>query len=304
MDELSKLVEEYDLGNNFGKRFLLDLFSKLRKSKISRPDIIAKEGKGLIAYSSSSSSGEIWSICEQVMIAALEIGDDDLVEFCKARLVAKFDVKKAGEAKSSRLERLMGMEYEAKGNFDAALGIYHELLKENPANLFVMKRKACALKGKGQMDEAIQALNDIITLYYQDQQTWTELAEIYIEVGDFSSAAFALEELIIISPLTVAYHTRLAEVLYSIGGVPSLIKARKHYAFSLNTQGSALNKRALFGIIATCKAILDETPAAEKKTLESQITTEMLEWARTSLLEQKEMADPKSAAQLSAIALA
>jgi cytochrome c-type biogenesis protein CcmH/NrfG len=42
---------------------------------------------------------------------------------------------------SARVGRLLGMQLEQAGKYEGALEVYSELLKKNPANLMIMKRK-------------------------------------------------------------------------------------------------------------------------------------------------------------------
>ena len=113
-------------------------------------------------------------------------------------------------------------------------------------------------------------------------QTWGEMAELYIEVGDLHAGAFCLEELVLLNPMCVAYHTRLAECLYSQGTPESMLKARKHYSISLNTQSSNLNKRALYGLMATCRRMLtaDVWPPGADGRQSKLVTTRLLDWSR------------------------
>jgi hypothetical protein len=74
------------------------------------------------------------------------------------------------------------------------------------------------------------------------------------------SAAYCVEEVVLLSPVSAVYHTKLAEMYYSCGGGgasahTNLLKARKHYAMSLNIQSAKNNTRALYGLLATCSAI-------------------------------------------------
>lgn len=80
----------------------------------------------------------VWNVYEQICVAALDTGDANLANECIVLLLKKFP-------DSARVGRLVGMQKEQAGEFEAALEIYAGLLKKNPANLMVMKRKVCVI---------------------------------------------------------------------------------------------------------------------------------------------------------------
>ena len=277
MDELPRLLDSYDAGKRLSQQDIVEVLKKLRISKLERPDFVAKEGIKALS-SGYVQSGEIYSVYEQVCLAALHIGDDDLAQSCIDVLEKKF-----GANKSSRLRRLLATKDEANGNFNAALEKYNVLLKENSVNLLAMKRKAAVYRQMGNYKAAIDQLNDIVKYYGSDIQTWNLFVDIYLETSNYEYAIFALEEMVLLSPLCVAYHTRLAECYYTVGGIFNLVKARKHYAISLNTQAPNLNKRALYGLITTCQCLVNEL---DKKHGEYAVSEEMLSFGREQLKEQ------------------
>jgi hypothetical protein len=64
-----------------------------------------------------------------------------------------------------------------------------------------------------------------------------------------------MEEIILLAPMNPIFQTRLAEIYYSCGGAQNFLKARKHYATSLNIHNAEYNTRALYGLLATCKVL-------------------------------------------------
>jgi tetratricopeptide (TPR) repeat protein len=76
----------------------------------------------------------VWNLHEQVVIAALDEGDEPLAHTHLQAIMKRFP-------KSERTFRLMGMENESKGKYLEALEIYEYILKDNPANIQAMKRK-------------------------------------------------------------------------------------------------------------------------------------------------------------------
>ena len=76
----------------------------------------------------------MWSLYEQIYIGALECGDIGLVDECSKRLNKKFP-------ESVRVKRLLGMQFEYNKEYKRALELYDGLLKSNPSNLLILKRK-------------------------------------------------------------------------------------------------------------------------------------------------------------------
>jgi tetratricopeptide (TPR) repeat protein len=76
----------------------------------------------------------VWNLYEQISIAALDTGDTNISNECITLLMKKFP-------ESARVGRLLGMQLEQAGKYEGALEVYAELLKKNPANLMIMKRK-------------------------------------------------------------------------------------------------------------------------------------------------------------------
>jgi tetratricopeptide (TPR) repeat protein len=138
------------------------------------------------------------------------------------------------------------MQNEQLGKYEAALDVYKELLKKNPANLMVMKRKVCVFKAMGDAKRQIEELNALLTQFPAEVASWLELGELYLSLSDNSviialycppvllarnndltytlklnfcaqAAAHCFEEAILLNPGSAAYHTRLAEVYYTLG---------------------------------------------------------------------------------------
>lgn len=82
---------------------------------------------------------------------------------------------------SVRLERLQGLEYEATGNFEAAVKIYDKMLKEDPTDMLAMKRKACVFESMGQTKKAIAMFVEYLHVFMADLEAWLHLADLYLE---------------------------------------------------------------------------------------------------------------------------
>ncbi|CAH8586542.1 unnamed protein product [Dicrocoelium dendriticum] len=147
---------------------------------------------------------EKWVIMEQVFIAALDVGDDQLACECLGQLRAHFK-------KSSRINRLFGMYLEATGRFEDAQSVYAQVLKDDPTNTFVRRRKVAIFKSQKRNIEAIDELRNYLKTFMSDFEAWNELADLYLAEGDFKHAAFCLEEMLLSSPHNHLYCQRYAE---------------------------------------------------------------------------------------------
>ena len=120
--------------------------------RIREPQLVVELGGRALQSLGRSLGDEKWPICEQVFIASLDTGDDDLSTECLTQLMAQFK-------ESSRVKRLRGLEYEARREFKKAESVYKDLLEANPANALAMKRSASILKSQGDMKGAVKELN-------------------------------------------------------------------------------------------------------------------------------------------------
>jgi tetratricopeptide (TPR) repeat protein len=128
------------------------LLKFMRLNRIREPRLVVELGGRALRSLGRSLGDEKWPICEQVFIASLDTGDDDLSTECLTQLMAQFK-------ESSRVKRLRGLEYEARREFKKAESVYKDLLEANPANALAMKRSASILKSQGDMKGAVKELN-------------------------------------------------------------------------------------------------------------------------------------------------
>ena len=258
MEDAKKIIAKITSiphGSSPPLQHIVALLRALRQSKIRRSDLVAKYGDTLLkAIHGSFYSGqyvgniEVWSIYEQIFVAALDVGNETLASTCLNPLRKKFP-------DSLRVKKLIGMQYECQGEFKRARILYDTLLATNPGELSILKRLVAAFKGEGDLVRAVEELHNVLKIFYHDQQLWEELAEIHLSMGDFSSAAFCFEELVLLGPGVGAYHLRLADIYYSMGDVENCLKARKHYTMCLNVQCGRLNLRAMYGLLAAAKKL-------------------------------------------------
>jgi len=242
------------------------LFRTLRDKALRRPDLVLTHAPKLLTRSSKLGN-EVWTVREQYLLAALDSNKLSLAREILNGLKIAFP-------SSVRVARLTGMEEEARGHFEEALAIYNDILTNEPADSFSMKRRICIWKShKETRTRAIEELNEYLTIFMGDVQAWQELADLYIDEQEYNYAAFCWEEILVADPLNHHYHTRYAEILYTLEDYHA---ARKYFAHSLELNKEN-NARALYGLCASCKAIGTQKGPKPKDNLE------VYEWAQKTL---------------------
>lgn len=163
--------------------------------------------------------------------------------------------------------------------------IYDDLLKGNPANLMALKRKYVLLRSQvGKEVEAMEALNAYLKQNMADTSAWYEMSKYCMEIGDYKSAAYALEEVLLGCPLDSNLHCQLGEVYVTLGGLENLKLARKHMAQSLEFDEH--NRRALFGLVSASSLYLQES-SKQKKNIDEhdmEVAKELIKYGADSLL--------------------
>ena len=135
---LSDLREEYaaklrDSSNSGGRVAFLRF---CRTNRVGEAARILEVGRAALSSSSArwTLGDEYWSVLEQLCVAALSEGDVAAAEEACAALATQFPG-------SARVQRLVGLILEAKGEWDEAMRTYDALLEANPANSLAWKRK-------------------------------------------------------------------------------------------------------------------------------------------------------------------
>nr|XP_051700724.1 ER membrane protein complex subunit 2 isoform X2 [Oryctolagus cuniculus] len=248
---MAKISELYDVT----WEEMRDKMRKWREENSRNSEQIVEVGEELINEYASKLGDDIWIIYEQVMIAALDYGRDELALFCLQELRRQFPG-------SHRVKRLTGMRFEAMERYDDAIQLYDRILQEDPTNTAARKRKIAIRKAQGKNVEAIRELNEYLEQFVGDQEAWHELAELYINEHDYAKAAFCLEELMMTNPHNHLYCQQYAEVKYTQGGLENLELSRKYFAQALKLNNR--NMRALFGLYMSASHIASNAKASAK----------------------------------------
>ena len=107
-------------------------------------------------------------------------------------------------ANNERIIALKGVYEEALAKDDKELekifNDYEKVLKEDPTNFSVRKRRVAVLKSLGRTADAITALTVLLENSPTDAEAWAELSELYASIGAWGQAIFCLEEVLLIMP--------------------------------------------------------------------------------------------------------
>lgn len=191
---------------------------------------------------------EKWTVIEQFCMAAIDLHDEKMIKSCLARLNARFP-----GSKRVRLLSIMANQ-ERLAQYEEAIKLYDELIDEDETNTGARKRKIAILISQGKNVDAIKELCDYLKRFMNDQEAWKELCDLYMAEQDYSRAIFCMEELLLSHPLSHIYHTRLAEMHYTLGNHEALELARAYYSQAIKLNDS--NVRALHGLHLTLKGLL------------------------------------------------
>jgi tetratricopeptide (TPR) repeat protein len=146
----------------------------------------------------SRETPETWTIHENLLYAALRTGDDASARQILDRMTTRFG------ADNERIITLRGVYEEALAKDDKELEKvfqgYEKVLKADPTNFGVRKRRIAVLKSLGRTADAITALTVLVDNSPTDAEAWAELSELYASTGAWGQAIFCLEEVILIMP--------------------------------------------------------------------------------------------------------
>ncbi|GLJ34783.1 hypothetical protein SUGI_0700050 [Cryptomeria japonica] len=280
--ELNRLESQVENGGGNVWEYLC----LIKKLKIRRSENVLRHGLVLLNDSKSRSKlgGDVWTLYEQVAIAALDCRNLAIAKDYIQTLMKKFP-------DSIRVGRLEGMWFEAKGSWEQANKVYSGLLEEHPLDQQIHKRKVAIAKAQGNLLEAVECLNKYLEIFMADHDAWRELADIYISLQMYKQAAFCFEELILAQPSNALFHLSYAEVLYTLGGLENLKLAKKYYAAAIDFTGGR-NTRALYGV-CLCGAAINQL--AKGRSREEKESSELPSLAAAALVKDYKQRSPEKA---------
>ncbi|EFP92949.1 uncharacterized protein PGTG_18962 [Puccinia graminis f. sp. tritici CRL 75-36-700-3] len=224
----------------------IDRLKVLRDSGLRQSQEVVELAEVILGTAGRTSrlGDDLWTVYEQVAVAALDVGNVELAKTLIQRLEAKFP-------KSARVTVLHGMLMEAQGDLLGAKSFYEQELEKSfspknadlgsvgELNMRVRKRlialhlhhspPTCPQASQPSssssstsstpfsLHTAIQLLVDHLDTVYSDPEGWLQLADIYASLGLYEQSLSALEDLILIQPENTFHILRYAETAYTAG---------------------------------------------------------------------------------------
>jgi tetratricopeptide (TPR) repeat protein len=251
---------------------IIDSLRSYREDCVRDPETLREFWPRLNEIERKLSIEEKWTVVEQFCMAGIDLHDDEIIEACLVKLNKQFP-----KSKRVKLLNIMAL-CERTGEFDEAIRRYNEMINEDETNAGARKRKIAVLISQRKNIDAIRDLCDYLKIFMNDQEAWKELCELYMLEQDYQKAIFCMEELLLSHPLSHIYHTRLAEMYYTLNTHESMEQARLHYSKALKLNES--NVRALHGLHLALKRLLsgNKLTAQQRKEFEK-----MDSWSITTL---------------------
>ena len=127
---------------------------------------------------------ERWMVIEQVAVAAMDTGRQDIVTSCLRALRNEFG------SKSFRIRRLEAMRAEMLEKWDLAHDILDLMIEEDDSNSQARKRKVAIYRAKGEHINAINELTKYLENFMNDGEAWMELCDLYILQQDHTKLSY------------------------------------------------------------------------------------------------------------------
>ncbi|KAM0746325.1 hypothetical protein T439DRAFT_384076 [Meredithblackwellia eburnea MCA 4105] len=257
--------------SNLSTPEILSQLEHFRSINARKPLDVAQLGELVIERGwTSSKTEEVWTVLEQVAVAAVECGRLALAEVCAERLSSRFPG-------SPRVAVLLGMILEGKGLVEDAKLYYEGILLKNETDTPIRKRlialhlsaptsslPTTVSKSKGSSTptpsssslnkaRGIELLVDYLDAVYNDAEGWAELASAYASLKLYPQSLSALSHLILLAPQNPYYLLRHAETAYTVGDFPLAYKEfLRVVEMSDGAQGKGgVGRRAAIGVKLT-----------------------------------------------------
>ena len=146
----------------------------------------------------SRETPETWTIHENLFLSTLRTGDEKAALQLLQRLEARFGDQ------NERIITLRGIYNEATSKSDDDLekvfAAYEKILKDDPTNMSIRKRRVAVLKALGRTNDAITAVTTLLHISPTDAEAWAEASELYASTAAWGQAIFCAEEVLLITP--------------------------------------------------------------------------------------------------------
>jgi tetratricopeptide (TPR) repeat protein len=155
----------------------------------------------------SRETPETWTIHENLFLSTLRTGDENAALAVLQRLEARF-----GDH-NERIITLRGIYNEATSKSDADLEkvfeAYEKILRDDPTNMSIRKRRVAVLKALGRTSDAITAVTVLLQNSPTDAEAWAEASELYASQAAWGQAIYCAEEVLLITPNAWSVSTAL-----------------------------------------------------------------------------------------------
>ncbi|KAI4928717.1 hypothetical protein J4E85_005335 [Alternaria conjuncta] len=218
----------------------------------------------------SRETPETWTIHENLFLSTLRTGDENAALSILQRLEARF-----GDH-NERIITLRGIYNEATARSDAELEkvfeAYEKILRDDPTNMSIRKRRVAVLKALGRTADAITAVAVLLKNSPTDSEAWAEASELYASQAAWGQAIYCAEEVLLITPNAWSAHAHIATLHYlstasnNPPSLSSLALSLKHFCRSVELNDAYL--RGYYGLkLLTTKlnAILSDSDSAAKR---------------------------------------
>ncbi|CAO2649132.1 Nn.00g100810.m01.CDS01 [Neocucurbitaria sp. VM-36] len=253
-------------------------------SQITPPTALALSQKAPLILSASPTSSlpwplsllfsretpESWTIHENLFLSALRTGDETSARALLSRLEARF-----GEH-NERIVTLRGIYNEATAqshsDLEKVFDGYEKILREDPTNMSVRKRRVVVLKALGRPQDAITAVTVLLQNSPTDAEAWAEASELYASQAAWGQAIYCAEEVLLITPNAWSAHAHIATLYYlsttsnNPPNLSALALSLKHFCRSIELNDSYL--RGYYGLkllTSRLTPLLSETSSSTNK---------------------------------------
>ncbi|WWC72584.1 uncharacterized protein I206_106546 [Kwoniella pini CBS 10737] len=213
-----------------------------------------------------------WAIREQLAIAALDLGKNELANEQIKLLNLKFP-------NSPRIKILNGLSFEVENNYEKAKEIYENLLKIDETNVSAHQRLISLSLSTSTIQNTIIILLKYLDIFYSDPSGWSLLSELYSELNLYNQSLDSLGHLLLIQPWDENQIRRSGEIAYTLGDYQLSLK---HFLRSLEMKGNVeenknSNKtRTWWGIKLSVSRLLESNSSSNSSSnLETIIPFEM-----------------------------
>ncbi|KAJ8107118.1 hypothetical protein OPT61_g9084 [Boeremia exigua] len=218
----------------------------------------------------SRETPESWAIHENLFLSALRTGDEKAAAQILSRLESRF-----GEH-NERIIVLRGIYNESTArttsDLEKVFEGYEKILREDPTNMSIRKRRVAVLKSLGRTSDAITAVTVLLQNSPTDVEAWAEASELYASQAAWGQAIYCAEEVLLAAANSWSAHAHVASLHYmstATNNPPSLSElslALKHFCRAAELNEGYL--RGFYGIkivAAKLLPLLSDTQASSKK---------------------------------------